>query len=74
MAAMRFAVLAALCLASVSAQAPACNQARDDCAASCGRDSLDVAAFLCRETVFGLLTSCSCAPAKARPPPRRALP
>ena len=73
MAAMRFAVLAALCLA-VSAQAPACDQARNDCAASCGRDSLDVAAFLCRETVFGLLTSCSCAPAKVRAPPRRALP
>jgi hypothetical protein len=45
-----------------------CEQARNDCAASCAGDSLDVAAFLCRETVFGLLTSCSCAP-KARATP-----
>ena len=62
---MKSLLLLALCVA-VAAQAPACEQARNDCAAQCAGDSLDVAGFLCRETVFGLLTSCSCAPPQAR--------
>jgi hypothetical protein len=57
---MRAFLVVALAAVLASAQQPQCDDARAQCESSCAAQSLVVTSFLCRDTPFGSLQSCSC--------------
>jgi len=52
----------AAALAVASAQQPLCDYARAKCDSDCQAGGLVATAFLCRDTPFGTLQSCTCGP------------
>jgi len=62
----RVVLLLALAVCAAAQQAPACDDARASCDADCAAQNLVATSFLCRDTPFGSIQSCSCGQPEVR--------
>ena len=55
-----FLVVALAAVLASAQQQPQCDDARAQCEADCSAQNMVATSFLCRDTPFGSLQSCSC--------------